>query len=200
MADDGREVFAQVTYHPRGSSPVENKLAAPEPYGERGAHPVLFCRAKGPSPDGGAHVVSCDREVMPWLDDDDGYAGAIVRVWAGKETQRPGRCGRRGSSPGKPRDRVAARLPHTSDFGRGSGYRDPHFAGNSEVGDAGLEPASRTSDLCRVKAELSPIAWVPVAMDVRLCSCRLPSSCRQEPYFRPLFTRVLGGAILRTSL
>ena len=83
-----------------------------EPYGERGAHPVLFCRAKGPSPDGGAHVVSCDREVMPWLDDDDGYAGAIVRVWAGKETQRPGRCGRRGSSPGKPRDRVAARLLH----------------------------------------------------------------------------------------
>jgi hypothetical protein len=80
MADDGREVFAQVTYHPRGSSPVKKKRDALEPYGERGAHLVFFCRGAGPSPDGGVHFVSCDGEVMPWLDDDDGYAGAMFRI------------------------------------------------------------------------------------------------------------------------
>jgi hypothetical protein len=80
MANDGREVFAQVTYHPRGSSPVKKKRDALEPYGERGAHLVFFCRGAGPSPDGGVHFVSFDGEVMPWLDDDDGYAGAMFRV------------------------------------------------------------------------------------------------------------------------
>lgn len=119
-----------------------------EPYGERGAHPVLFCRGKGPSPDGGAHVVSCDREVMPWLDDDDGYAGAIVRVWAGKETQRPGRCGRRDSSSGKPRDRVAARLLHTNNVGRDSGDRNAAFCRQFRSGRCWFQ----TSDLWRVKS------------------------------------------------
>ncbi len=80
LADDGREIFAQVTYHPRGKSPVKKKLAALKPYGERGAHLVFFCRGTGPSPDGGVHFVSCDGEVMPWLDDDDGYARAMFRV------------------------------------------------------------------------------------------------------------------------
>ena len=44
-----------------------------------GAHLVFFCRGTGRSPDGGVHFVSCDGEVMPWLDD-DGYAGAMFRV------------------------------------------------------------------------------------------------------------------------
>jgi hypothetical protein len=80
LADDGREVFAQVTYHPRGSSPVDKKLEALEPYGERGAHLVFFCRGTGPSPEDGVHFVLCEGEVLPWLDDDDGYAGAMFRV------------------------------------------------------------------------------------------------------------------------
>jgi hypothetical protein len=80
MADDRREIFAQVTYHPRDLAPVEKKLDALQPYGERGAHLVFFCRGTGPSPDGGVHFVSCEGEVMPWLDDDDGYAGAMFRV------------------------------------------------------------------------------------------------------------------------
>jgi hypothetical protein len=80
LAEDGREVFAQVTYHPRGSSPAKQKLAALKPYGERGAHLVFFCRGAGPSPKGGIHFVSCDGEVLPWLDDDDGYARAMFRV------------------------------------------------------------------------------------------------------------------------
>jgi hypothetical protein len=80
MADDGREVFAQVTYHPRGSSPVKKKLEALKPYGERGAHLVFFCRGTGPNHDGGVQFVSCEGEVLPWLDGDDGYAGAMFRV------------------------------------------------------------------------------------------------------------------------
>ncbi|PLS82914.1 MAG: hypothetical protein CYG60_23310, partial [Actinobacteria bacterium] len=76
LADDGREVFGQVTYHPRGSAPVKRKLAALKPYGKRGAHLVFFCRGTGPRSNGGVHFVSCEAEVMPWLDDDDGYAGA----------------------------------------------------------------------------------------------------------------------------
>jgi hypothetical protein len=42
LADDGREIFAQVTYHPRGSSPVEKIFEALKPYGERGAPPGLL--------------------------------------------------------------------------------------------------------------------------------------------------------------
>jgi hypothetical protein len=80
LADDAREIFVQVTYHPRGKSPVKKKLAALKHYGERSAHLVFFCRGTGPSPDGGVHFVSCDGEVMPWLDDDDDYARAMFRV------------------------------------------------------------------------------------------------------------------------
>lgn len=80
MADDGREVFAQVTYHPRGSAPVKKKLEALKPYGERGAHLVFFCRGTGPSPEGEVQFVSCEGEVLPWLNGDDGYAGAMFRV------------------------------------------------------------------------------------------------------------------------
>ena len=49
-------------------------------YGERGAYLVFFCRGTRPSPEGGVHFVSCEGEVLPWLDDDDGYAGAMFRV------------------------------------------------------------------------------------------------------------------------
>jgi hypothetical protein len=80
LAADGREVFGQVTYHPRESAPVKKKLAALKPYGERGAHLVFFCRGTGSSQEEGVHFVSCDGEVMPWLDDDDGYAGTMFGV------------------------------------------------------------------------------------------------------------------------
>jgi hypothetical protein len=68
LADDEREVFAQVTYHPRGSAPVEKKREALKPYGERGAHLVFFCRGTRPSPDDGVHFVSCDGKSCPgWM-------------------------------------------------------------------------------------------------------------------------------------
>jgi hypothetical protein len=79
MADDRREVFAQVTYHPRSSAPVKKKLAALKLYGERGAHLVYFCGGTGPSPEGGVHFVSCEGVVLPWLNGDDGYAEAMFR-------------------------------------------------------------------------------------------------------------------------
>jgi hypothetical protein len=79
LADDGREVFGQVTYHLRGSSPAKKKLDALKPYGERGAHLVFFCLGSGPAQDE-VHFVSCDEEVLPWLDDDDGYAEAMFRA------------------------------------------------------------------------------------------------------------------------
>lgn len=80
LAKDGREIFAQVTYHPRDSAPVENKLKALKPYGERGAHLVFFCRETGSNREEGVHFVSCDGEVMPWLDSDDSYSRAMFRV------------------------------------------------------------------------------------------------------------------------
>ena len=77
LADDGREVFGQVTYHPRGSAAAKKKLAALKPYGEGDAHLVFFCPGSGSNREEGAHFVSCDQEVLPWLDGDDGYAGAM---------------------------------------------------------------------------------------------------------------------------
>jgi hypothetical protein len=80
LAADGREVYGQVTYHPRGKASVEKKLAALKPYGERGAHLVFFCRGTGSGQEDGVHFVSCDGEVMPWLDGDDRYAGTMFGV------------------------------------------------------------------------------------------------------------------------
>ncbi len=65
---------------PRSSAAVNKKRAALKPYGERGAHLVFFCRGNGPSPEDGVHFVSCEGEVLPWLEGDDGYAGAMFRV------------------------------------------------------------------------------------------------------------------------
>ena len=79
LADDGREVFGQVTYHSRGSAPAKKKLAALKPYGEGGAHLLFFCPGSGFGQDEVVHFVSCDEEVLPWLDGGDGYARAMFR-------------------------------------------------------------------------------------------------------------------------
>lgn len=79
LANDGREVFGQVTYHPRGSAPAQKKLAALKPYGERGAILLFFCPGSGRSQEE-VHFVSCDQEVLPWLEGDDGYAEAMFRA------------------------------------------------------------------------------------------------------------------------
>ena len=65
---------------PRESAPVKKKLAASKPYGERGAHLEFFCRGTRSSQEGGVHFVSCDGEVKPWLDGDDGYSGTMFGV------------------------------------------------------------------------------------------------------------------------
>jgi hypothetical protein len=39
--------------------------------------------------------VSCDGEVLPWLKNDDGYAGVMFRVYAGWEGKGSGCCGLR---------------------------------------------------------------------------------------------------------
>jgi hypothetical protein len=80
LADDGREIFGQVTYYSRGSAPAKKKLAALKPYGERGDHLVFFCPGRGSSQEEGIHFVSCDEEVLSWLKGKDGYAGAMFSV------------------------------------------------------------------------------------------------------------------------
>jgi len=80
LADDGREIFGQVTYHSRGSAPAKKKFVELKSYGERGAHLVFFCRGRGSSQEEGVHFVSCDEEVLSWLKGDDGYAGAMFSV------------------------------------------------------------------------------------------------------------------------
>lgn len=80
LAYDGREIFGQVTYYPRGSAAAKKKLAVLQPYGERGAHLVFFCPRRGSSQEGGVHFVSCDEEVLPWLNGDDDYPKAMFSV------------------------------------------------------------------------------------------------------------------------
>lgn len=80
LTDDGREVFGQVTYHSRDSPAARKKLDALMPYGERSAHLLFFCLGHGPSEESGAHFVSADEEVLPWLNSEDTYAAALFGV------------------------------------------------------------------------------------------------------------------------
>jgi hypothetical protein len=77
LADDGREVFGQVTYHSRGSVAVRKKLDALRPYGERSAHLLFFCLGHGPNEEAGARFVSADEEVLAWLNSEEAYAAAL---------------------------------------------------------------------------------------------------------------------------
>lgn len=67
VAEDGREIFAQVTYHSRNSSDARAKVSALKAYSGRDAHLVFFCRGEGPETEEGIRFVSVESEVMNWL-------------------------------------------------------------------------------------------------------------------------------------
>jgi hypothetical protein len=143
LADDGREVFGQVTYHPRGTAPVKKKLAALKAYGERGAHLVFFCRRTGFSQEDRVHFVSCDKEVMPWLDGDVGTTfGARA---SSPRNRRPGYNGlwcERAVSSSKLQGRVAARLLRTYEYTAVEIINLSPICRTFRLGDAGFEPAT----------------------------------------------------------
>lgn len=77
LADDGQEVFGQVTYHSRGSTAVRKKLAALVTYDRDNAHLLFFCLGYGPTEEEGVHFISADEEVLPWLNYKEDYAAAL---------------------------------------------------------------------------------------------------------------------------
>ncbi len=68
LTEDGREVFAQVTYHPRGSNSSDDKLDRLRAYGGEGAHLVFFGNGEGPATEGGVPFVPVEGEVMRWIE------------------------------------------------------------------------------------------------------------------------------------
>jgi hypothetical protein len=77
LADDGRKVFGQVTYHSRGSTEARRKLAVLEPYGGDNMHLLFFCPGQGVTEKNGVHFISADEEVLPWLKGEEDYAAAL---------------------------------------------------------------------------------------------------------------------------
>ena len=67
LAEDGQEVFAQVTYYPRGHAEARKKAGTLESYGRDGAHLVLFCRGGGSEEEGGIKFVTVEDEVLNWI-------------------------------------------------------------------------------------------------------------------------------------
>lgn len=77
LAEDGRKVFGQVTYHSRGSTAAQKKLAILEPYGGDTVHLLFFCPGRGPAEEKGVRFISADEEVLPWLKGEEDYAAAL---------------------------------------------------------------------------------------------------------------------------
>lgn len=80
LADDGREVFGQVTYHARNSAAARDKLAVLAPYAKGNAHLLFFCPGRGPVHENGVRFISANIEVLPWLNNEDSYATALFGV------------------------------------------------------------------------------------------------------------------------
>jgi hypothetical protein len=57
LAEDGKRIFAQVTFHPRAGADCEWKLAKLRAYGASGgSHLILFCECDNVTQDAGIHV------------------------------------------------------------------------------------------------------------------------------------------------
>jgi hypothetical protein len=67
LAEDGRELFAQVTYHTRGSRSSDEKVDKLRVYGEGGAHLVYFGKGEDAVTKGGIHFVSAEDQVLAWI-------------------------------------------------------------------------------------------------------------------------------------
>lgn len=67
LAEDGRKVFAQVTYHSRRRKESDEKVEKLRAYGELGAHLVFFGKGTGPAAEEGIPFVSVEGAVMTWV-------------------------------------------------------------------------------------------------------------------------------------
>lgn len=67
LAEDGRTIFAQVTYRLHGNGPFNEKVERLRAYGEGDRHLVFFGRDRGPSTEHGISFVSVEDEVLPWI-------------------------------------------------------------------------------------------------------------------------------------
>ena len=77
ITQDGREIFGQVTYHPRNSAAARKKLEVLIPYGLNGAQMVFFCPGSGAAEEDGVCFVSADGEVLPWINENEKYSAAL---------------------------------------------------------------------------------------------------------------------------
>jgi hypothetical protein len=69
LADDGRKIFAQVTYHSRDSNSTQEKVRKLQNYGQEGAHLVFFGRGGGSPHDSKIRFVPVE-EVEKWIEDE----------------------------------------------------------------------------------------------------------------------------------
>jgi hypothetical protein len=76
LAEDGREIFAQVTYLSRESKPAQEKIEKLNGYSSGDAHLVFFGSGSGQRQEKGVVFVSVD-EVSRWIDDDPDYRAAL---------------------------------------------------------------------------------------------------------------------------
>lgn len=67
LAEDGRAIFAQVTYHARKNKASDEKMKKLKAYGEGSGHLVFFGKGQGPSTQSGIPFVSVEDEVLPWI-------------------------------------------------------------------------------------------------------------------------------------
>lgn len=77
IAQDGREIFGQVTYHPRNSAAARRKLDALIPYGLDSAYLTFFCPGRGSVEKDGILFVSADEEVLPWINENETYSAVL---------------------------------------------------------------------------------------------------------------------------
>jgi hypothetical protein len=77
LADDGRKIFAQVTYHSRDSRSTTEKVSKLKMYGKEGAHLVFFGRGGGPPYDTKIQFVPVE-EVEKWIDDEPPEYGTAL--------------------------------------------------------------------------------------------------------------------------
>jgi hypothetical protein len=75
LADDGRTIFAQVTYHSRDST--QEKESKLQKYGQEGAHLVFFGRGEGPPDDSKIRFVPVE-EVEKWIEDEPPEYGSAL--------------------------------------------------------------------------------------------------------------------------
>lgn len=66
LADDGRKIFAQVTYHTPSANPFDEKVGRLTAYGEDGAHLVFFGQGNAQLENHGIKFVSVN-EVTDWI-------------------------------------------------------------------------------------------------------------------------------------